>query len=145
MLIHSFIFCYKCCCSIWVIVICTHGLTPAKISTICITLTGFLSLFMIPSICIRHDISAPVIICALEFRWSLILSFPIATETASSATLNVPPKPQHSSSLFKVISSILGTFSKRFFNFELYGIFNSLAVASFRTLWPWQELWFPTL
>jgi len=47
--------------------------------------------------CIRHELSAPVMYSAPVERWSRTLSRPMQVETAFSSTENIPPKPQHSS------------------------------------------------
>ena len=47
--------------------------------------------------CIRQELSAPVMYSAPVERWSWSLSRPMQTEVAASSTENMPPKPQHSS------------------------------------------------
>src|SRR3712207_5454994 len=75
---------------------CTHS-PDAKISTICMTRTGKCSRSMTPCMCIRHELSAPVIYSAPVPIWSFTLSRAMQTDTACSSTANIPPNPQHSS------------------------------------------------
>jgi hypothetical protein len=83
-----------------------------NISAICLICTLELPRFRIPPKCIRQLISEPVMYSALCRMWSATLSLPIFTETASSLTQKVPPKPQHSSVRSRSISSRPFTFSK---------------------------------
>jgi hypothetical protein len=88
-------------------------LVPAlRISAICITCTLELPRFRIPPRCIKQLISEPVMYSALCRMWSATRSLPIFTDTASSLTQNVPPKPQHSSVRSRSISSMPSPASK---------------------------------
>ena len=93
-----------------------------------------------PCMCIRHEESGPVMYSAPVAIWRFILSCPIRAETSGSSIENIPPNPQHSSTLSGSTTSMPSTIWSKSLILLKRGMLRSEGDESPNSLTPWQLL-----
>ncbi len=103
-------------------------------------LMSFFCLLATPCRCIRHELSGPVMYSAPVAICLVSLSSPIREDTSGSSMENMPPNPQHSSTLSGSRTVIPSTRESRSFILEYLGMLRSLGDDNHNSRTPWNEL-----